>query len=182
MDKENGGPGGSAGTISRYKNLSRLTLAVGRLSRHLSRRVWRPNFQALHKLTQETADLLAEQPLTIGELRVWSATAKRLYRRQCRVETLVLREQARRRQIEYRLRLTGRLANTRGLDQTLAWLLSRKDAAGKNLYASALARQGIMKLGRTRADFVAMGRKGAEVRWHASKQRSGSAGQSSASV
>src|SRR5271154_4895921 len=93
MDKEDGGPGRSAGTISRYKNLSQLTRAAERLSRRLSRRVWRPNFQALHKLTQETAELPAERPLTIGELRVWSATAKRLYRRQCRVETLVLREQ-----------------------------------------------------------------------------------------
>jgi hypothetical protein len=171
MDKENGGPRRSAGTISRDKLLGeRLTRAVERMRRRLSRRAWRPNFKALHKLTQEIAELPAERPLTIGELRVWSATAKRLYRRQCRVESLVLREQAARRQIEYRLRLTGRLANTRSLDQTLAWLLSRKNAAGKNLHASALARQGIMKLGRTRADFAAMGRKGAECRWRRPRQ------------
>jgi hypothetical protein len=146
------------------------------------RKVWRPNLKALHKLTREVGELPADQPLTAGELRVWSAAAKRLYRRQCRVERLVMREQARRRQIEHRLRLTGRLANTRSLDQTLAWLLSRKNAAGKNLHASALARQGIMKLGRTHADFAAMGRKGADARWHASKRRSGSDGRSSTTV
>ncbi len=173
MDKENGGPGRSAGTISRYKTPNRATRVVERLSRRLSRKVWRPNFKALDKLKQEIAELPAERPLTAGELRVWSATAKRLYRRQCRVEKLVMREQSRRRQIEHRSRLTGRLANTRSLDQTLTWLLSRKDAAGKNPYASALARQGIMKLGRTRADFAAMGRKGADVRWSRQRQNAG---------
>jgi hypothetical protein len=164
MDKENGGPGRSTGVISRYKNLSRLTRAAERMDRQ-SRRVWRPNFKALDKLTQEIAELPADRPLTAGQLRVWSATAKRLYRRQRRVEILVSREQARRRQIEYRLRFTDCVANAYSLDRLLEWLLSRKDGAAKNPYASVLARQGIRKLGRTHADFAAMGRKGADVRW-----------------
>jgi hypothetical protein len=170
MDKENGGRARSARIISRDKTLSkRLAWAVERMARR-SPKVWRPNLRALHKLTREVAKLPADRPLTVGELRVWSATAKRLYRRQRRVETLVSREQAQRRQIEYRLRLTGCVANAYSLDRLLEWLLCRKDAAGKNPYASALARQGIMKLGRTRKDFAAIGRKGAEARWRRHRQ------------
>jgi hypothetical protein len=165
MDNENRGAGRSARTISRDKILGKqLTRAAERLG-YQRRKVWRPNFKALHKLTREVAQLAADRPLTAGELRVWSATATRLYRRQRRVETLISREQARRRQIEYRLRLTDCVANAYSLDRLLEWLLSRKDGAAKNPYASVLARQGIRKLGRTHADFAAMGRKGANVRW-----------------
>ena len=60
--------------------------------------------------------------------------------------------------------------NAYSLDRLLEWLLSRKDAAGKNPYASVLARQGIMKLGRTREEFAAMGRKGADARWNRRRQ------------
>jgi hypothetical protein len=182
MDKENGEPGRSTRTISRDKILGkRLTRAADRLG-YQPLKVWRPNLKALHKLTREVAQLAADRPLTAGELRVWSLTAKRLYRRQRRAETLISREQAWRRQIERRLRLTACVANARSLDRLLDWLLSRKDGRGKNPYARALARQGIVKLGRTREDFAAMGRKGADARWHASKQWSGwHGGQSSAS-
>jgi hypothetical protein len=173
MDKENHAAGRSARTISRDKILGkRLTRAAERMG-HSSRKVWRPNLKALRTLTREIAELSADRPLTARELRIWSATATRLYRRQRRIETLISREQAWRRQIERRLRLTALVANARSLDRLLDWLLSRKDGRGKNPYASTLARQGIMKLGRTREDFAAMGRKGADARWRRNRQEAG---------
>jgi hypothetical protein len=173
MDKEYSEPSCSMRASSRDKILGkRLTRAADRLG-HQQRKRWRPNLEALHKLTREIAELPADRLLTARELRIWSATATRLYRRQRRVETLISREQAWRRQIERRLRLAACVANARSLDRLLDWLLSRKDGRGKNPYASALARQGIMKLGRTREDFAAMGRKGADARWRRYRQEAG---------
>jgi hypothetical protein len=143
-------------------------LAVG--SGYEQRKVWRPNFAALRRLRREIEDLPLNRRLTVGQFRVYAQTVERLYRRQRRNETLVSQALHRLRQINYRLRLTIKLANHRDLDQQLAWLISRKGVTGEDVHASALARSGRLKLHRTREDYAAMGRKGAQTRWSRAKE------------
>jgi hypothetical protein len=137
------------------------------------RKVWRPNLSALRKLRLEIEDLPLNRRLTVGQFNVYARTVERLYRRQRRNETLVSQVLHRLRQINYRMRLTNKLANHRDLDQLLVWLISRKGPSGKNVHASALAQIGRDKLRRSRADYAGMGRKGADARWRRFRQDAG---------
>lgn len=76
--------------------------------------------------------------------------------------------------LRYQRRLTDRVIECRDLNEIAQWWLSRRDGAGKNQHASALAKAGALK--RRLANPSAMieaGKRGAEVRWARHRQAQG---------
>ena len=117
-----------SGSILRHKRqLARVEKLAVR-SGYEPRKVWRPKLEALRKLTREIEGLPLNRRLTVAQLKVYARTVERLYRRQRRAETLAFEALHRLRQINYRMRLTMKLASHRDLDQLLAWLTARKGA------------------------------------------------------
>lgn len=137
------------------------------------RRVWRPNLKAIRKLRRDLEELPVRRRVTAGQLSAYVATVLRVCRRLNRLETLVSLDLHRWQQVQYRLRLTQKLVNHHNLNQTLAWLMARRDGAGKNVHAVALAGIGQLRNRRTREYYAAIGRKGAEARWRRTAPNSG---------
>lgn len=137
------------------------------------RRRWRPDMQALRRLTEEIRELPKSRRLTVGQAREWSQVVWRLYRRQQRLEMLISRALRQQAQLEYRRRLGERLAHGRdALAQVFAqvktieglrrMLIHQRDGREANVHAVAMGKLSAAK--RTRQDYAALGRRGAQVR------------------
>ena len=112
----------------------------------------RPDAKALSrffKIAEQHADRSAVNAL------------RRMWRRQQRLEILVSRALVENRQLRWRMRLGAPLATAGSLDQVIDYAAGKR----KSAYAVGLGRWSRIKSGRTHADYVALGRKGATVRW-----------------
>jgi hypothetical protein len=93
---------------------------------------------------------------------------RRLTIRQRELSLQVRRLQVTNCTLRYRRKLTDRWVEIRDYDALAQWWLARKDARGKDLHASALARQAARKRKLENPDaYKIIGTRGAEARWAA---------------